>query len=70
MFHALHKVDMGACYAKQNINLACPKFIFFIDIYFYLCQTIILLGRTVFRLKQGTSCFLWWKYGEKIADKS
>ena len=25
MFHALHKVDMGACYAKQKINLAYPK---------------------------------------------
>ena len=25
MFHALHKVDMRACYAKQNINLACPN---------------------------------------------
>ena len=24
MFHALHKVDMHACYAKQKINLACP----------------------------------------------
>ena len=23
-FHALHKVDMHACYAKQKINLACP----------------------------------------------
>ena len=27
MFHALHKVDMGACYAKQKINLACPYMI-------------------------------------------
>ena len=25
MFHALHKVDMHTCYAKQKINLACPK---------------------------------------------
>ena len=25
MFHALHKVDMCACYAKQKINLACPN---------------------------------------------
>ena len=25
MFHALHKVDVDACYAKQKINLACPK---------------------------------------------
>ena len=25
MFHALHKVDMRACYAKQRINLACPN---------------------------------------------
>ena len=24
MFHALHKVDMNACYALQKINLACP----------------------------------------------
>ena len=24
MFHALHKVDMRTCYAKQKINLACP----------------------------------------------
>ena len=23
MFHALHKIDMGACYATQKINLAC-----------------------------------------------
>ena len=23
-FHVLHKVDIGACYAKQKINLACP----------------------------------------------
>ena len=23
MFHALHKVDMCGCYAKQKINLAC-----------------------------------------------
>ena len=25
MFHALHKVDMRLCYAKQKINLACSK---------------------------------------------
>ena len=25
MFHARHKVDMRACYAKQKINLTCPK---------------------------------------------
>ena len=25
MFHALHKVDMRACYAKEKINLAYPK---------------------------------------------
>ena len=25
MFHVLHRVDMRACYAKQKINLACPK---------------------------------------------
>ena len=25
LFHALHKVDMRACYVKQKINLACPK---------------------------------------------
>ena len=24
MFHALHKVDMRACYAKQKINLGYP----------------------------------------------
>ena len=24
MLHALHKVDMRACYTKQKINLACP----------------------------------------------
>ena len=23
MFHALHKLDTGACYATQKINLAC-----------------------------------------------
>ena len=26
MFHALHKVDLRACYAKQKINLAYPYF--------------------------------------------
>ena len=26
MFHALHKVEMCLCYAKQKINLACIKF--------------------------------------------
>ena len=25
MLNALHKVDMRDCYAKQKINLACPK---------------------------------------------
>ena len=25
MLHALHKVDMRACYTKQKINLVCPK---------------------------------------------
>ena len=25
MFHALHKVDMRACYTKQRINLACTN---------------------------------------------
>ena len=25
MFHALHKVDMHACYTKQKVNLACPN---------------------------------------------
>ena len=25
MFHALHKVDMRVCYAKQKIDLAYPK---------------------------------------------
>ena len=25
MFHALHKVDMHVCYAKQKINLAGPN---------------------------------------------
>ena len=25
MFHALHKVDMRVCYAKQKINLPCPN---------------------------------------------
>ena len=25
MFHALHRVDMCTCYAKQKINLACPN---------------------------------------------
>ena len=25
MFHGLQKVDMRVCYAKQKINLACPK---------------------------------------------
>ena len=25
MFHALHKVDMRACYAKQKVNLAYPN---------------------------------------------
>ena len=25
MFHALHKVVVFVCYAKQKINLACPK---------------------------------------------
>ena len=30
MFHAPHKVDMRACYAKQKINLACPKPYFFV----------------------------------------
>ena len=29
MFHALHNVDMRACYAKQKINLACPNYRFF-----------------------------------------
>ena len=24
MFHVLHKVEMGVCYAKQKINLAYP----------------------------------------------
>ena len=23
MFHTLHKLDMGACYATQKINLTC-----------------------------------------------
>ena len=25
IFHALQKIDMRTCYAKQKINLACPK---------------------------------------------
>ena len=29
IIHALHKVDMHACYAKQKINLACPYVINF-----------------------------------------
>ena len=39
MFNALHKIDMHTCYAKQKINLACPKahqtFYFFKVFYFF-----------------------------------
>ena len=33
IFHALLKVDMCMCYAKQNINLACC----YVDIYLISC---------------------------------
>ena len=32
MFHALHKVEMRASYAKQKINLACPETLTIVEI--------------------------------------
>ena len=39
MFRALHKFDMRAYYAKQKINLACPKY--------WLLLVVKELGRSV-----------------------
>ena len=50
MFHALHKVDMRACYAKQKINLACPNacFLFMFAILPFLYQLYFYLGKQKF----------------------
>ena len=61
IFHALHKVDMRACYAKQKINLACPNLTlnFFMFIYCIFYEDTIRWPRKSALLSSkgmGTAC--------------
>ena len=58
MFHALHKVDMRACNAKQKINLACPNVHISNDISRWIFIPVYPYGRSNFGTQKSTYFFL------------
>ena len=63
MFHALHKVDMHMCYAKQNINLAYSyiKFSFYIQ-ELHCRMLFILILSWARKLFSVSASFIPWLY--------
>ena len=51
MFHALHKVDMRACYAKQKINLDCPNMELFFQFKFKMAVHAALTKKKIGKVK-------------------